>query len=414
MDSYWKIYDRYYDLQKFLNKHPGGDIALLHGKGRDSTILFEQYHIFNNRHLSVLDNFRISDDKVEIEFNPFHQDIKEMVRDGIGNKTSIKFSYTIFLFLLGLVDIYCWTYYFKGYWSVLPVLPIIHWLFAVNTSHDAGHFALSKKPWMNHLMVFTACPFFYNPLTWYFQHNISHHPFTNIENMDEDLHHGNPYARFSSYQKWTVIHKYQIFFVSMVIFLITCFGESIIYPTRLYLNYLFPTRFKSFETIQNKQFLTKRLLTNSLMNYFTSWFVLLWPFFMSDYSWFKSICFSFIPWFLASLIFIVVTQISHIQENTLDIPPEEKKKMHWSINQVYSTVDYSQESRLVGFLTGGLNTQILHHLIPGVHSSHYPDLYPEFRKICKKHDVKIMENPSFLSSLRCYLKWIYKLQSNNP
>jgi linoleoyl-CoA desaturase len=120
-----------------------------------------------------------------------------------------------------------------------------------------------------------------------------------------------------------------------------------------------------------------------------------------------------IPWFLASLIFIVVTQISHIQENTLDIPPEEKKKMHWSINQVYSTVDYSQESRLVGFLTGGLNTQILHHLIPGVSSSHYPDLYPEFRKICKKHDVKIMENPSFLSSLRCYLKWIYKLQSYN-
>uniref|UniRef100_A0A6C0K5D7 Uncharacterized protein n=1 Tax=viral metagenome TaxID=1070528 RepID=A0A6C0K5D7_9ZZZZ len=30
-------------------------------------------------------------------------------------------------------------------------------------------------------MVFTACPYFYDPLTWYFQHNISHHPFNHLK-----------------------------------------------------------------------------------------------------------------------------------------------------------------------------------------------------------------------------------------
>ena len=42
MDKMTKIDGKYYDLSKF--NHPGGDVALSHTFGRDSTILFKSYH----------------------------------------------------------------------------------------------------------------------------------------------------------------------------------------------------------------------------------------------------------------------------------------------------------------------------------------------------------------------------------
>ena len=49
MDKYkiTKIYNEYYDLSNF--KHPGGEIAIWHAFGRDSTVLFESYHVFTNK-----------------------------------------------------------------------------------------------------------------------------------------------------------------------------------------------------------------------------------------------------------------------------------------------------------------------------------------------------------------------------
>ena len=41
----WLLYGRRYDLREFLSSHPGGDLALLLGRGgTDATALFEQYH----------------------------------------------------------------------------------------------------------------------------------------------------------------------------------------------------------------------------------------------------------------------------------------------------------------------------------------------------------------------------------
>jgi len=56
MDKMTKIDGKYYDLSKF--NHPGGDVALSHTFGRDSTILFKSYHQFtsNKSLLSIIKN----------------------------------------------------------------------------------------------------------------------------------------------------------------------------------------------------------------------------------------------------------------------------------------------------------------------------------------------------------------------
>ena len=55
-----KINNKYYNLTDF--KHPGGDIAILHAKNRDATILFNSYHPFSkDKILKSIEKYRIEE-----------------------------------------------------------------------------------------------------------------------------------------------------------------------------------------------------------------------------------------------------------------------------------------------------------------------------------------------------------------
>ena len=76
---------------------------------------------------------------------------------------------------------------------------------------------------------------------------------------------------------------------------------------------------------------------------------------------------------------------------------------------IHTSVDYCTDSFIYTFFTGGLNMQSLHHLIPSVSSTRYQDLYPEFRKICKKYNYKINEYDSIFKPLKNYLNYVLYL-----
>jgi len=61
----WEINGTFYDLSTFVNQHPGGKEALLLGRGRDCTALFESYHPFSKaKGRQVLEKFRVSNGAV--------------------------------------------------------------------------------------------------------------------------------------------------------------------------------------------------------------------------------------------------------------------------------------------------------------------------------------------------------------
>ena len=89
------------------------------------------------------------------------------------------------------------------------------------------------------------------------------------------------------------------------------------------------------------------------------------------------------PHVTASLFFMFTTQVSHIQEAcqsdaVLNEPCPFKR-------QAQTSLDYSPSNSLVWFITGGLNLQSIHHLLPSVSCVHYPAMYPKFLAICEKH-----------------------------
>lgn len=49
----WMIHGVPYDLQEFVDRHPGGRESILLGRGRDCTALFESYHAFSHQHWYV-------------------------------------------------------------------------------------------------------------------------------------------------------------------------------------------------------------------------------------------------------------------------------------------------------------------------------------------------------------------------
>jgi hypothetical protein len=57
----WRIHGRDYDLASFVDKHPGGALMILLGKGTDCTGLFEQYHLLHTPR-AMLRNYDISPD----------------------------------------------------------------------------------------------------------------------------------------------------------------------------------------------------------------------------------------------------------------------------------------------------------------------------------------------------------------
>ena len=69
------------------------------------------------------------------------------------------------------------------------LLGLVSWLIFCNAAHDASHGALHKKAWMNTLFHFSAAPFQAGQCTWWLQHVVSHHQFTNVVGHDVDAHH---------------------------------------------------------------------------------------------------------------------------------------------------------------------------------------------------------------------------------
>jgi cytochrome b involved in lipid metabolism len=101
--SLWWIHGKAYDLTEFVDRHPGGQEAILLGKGRDCTAMVESYHAFSNQLWTILDKYKVelsnneckseqqasmhqSESSQEVNQDFFYSVLKERVRATLLNK----------------------------------------------------------------------------------------------------------------------------------------------------------------------------------------------------------------------------------------------------------------------------------------------------------------------------------------
>lgn len=89
----------------------------------------------------------------------------------------------------------------------------------------------------------------------------------------------------------------------------------------------------------------------------------------------------------------------------------------WFKAQVETSSTYG--GFISGYLTGGLNFQVEHHLFPRMSSAWYPYIAPKVREICEKHGVKYAYYPYVWQNLYSTLKYTHEIGNgshwkNNP
>ena len=396
----WTLYGQEFDLESFKKIHPGGELSIVLAEGRDCTQLFEQYHIRNNNHRSMLTHIAKKQGKTWTcpePMDPFQKDLRRAVQEHTKDYT-MSLSRVALLAAVACIDLAAVVGWAYGSWIACAVFPFLHWLLIVNTVHDAAHFAISNHPWINNCVSFLSTPYYYITPMWHLEHNISHHLHTNQLHRDIDLIFGLPLFRLHPGTKWRPHMKYQSYIIPVYNFLLTSIVETIVFPTLVLLQL---PQFKTFFGNYNKFLQYTRLQTYTQMCINIGFLV--YPFLVFTPS--KAVFFSFFPPMITGAIFMAVTQISHIQEDTQTLHSSES----WMREMVDSSLDYAQDSPMWTFLTGGLNIQSLHHCVPVLSSSRYCEFYPTYRKICEKHGIRIREVPTFWDATRMYWKYIHIL-----
>jgi fatty acid desaturase len=122
-----------------------------------------------------------------------------------------------------------------------------------------------------------------------------------------------------------------------------------------------------------------------------------------------------------SLALGLLFTLSHNFENADRDPTKSVREtgepVCWFKAQVQTSSTYG--GILAGWLTGGLNFQVEHHLFPRMSSAWYPYIAPTVREICKKHGVNYTYYPWVWQNLYSTLKYTHEVGNgshwkNNP
>lgn len=464
-EDLWSVHGKYYDLNTFVARHPGGVDAILLGKGLDDcTSLFESYHPFTTKPEKVLRQFLYTRalapslekhadtpymqnrkdlaraehtvmqqpvvDTIDPFFDwaktPFYDDCKrvalthfsprgnesvEQVHLNIKATTRAWVQHTIGFGVL------CWAFvqFLSGSIPALTYFPLVYWIVASDLMHNGSHFAMSPNPIINKISAYIGSLHVQYHL-WAVQHVIAHHVHTNIIHMDPDIHHFGMDRKpefktpgYRTHHSADVLPKYSWSwrFAMLMQAWVTTFAISFVNVPKYLAEQAMETckiRAEWLPKIRND-----RLVLAAACVLFMWYHGAVYGFWSLFWSWgVHGVCFN------------VFSQISHSNEASMKGPDRYKtqrglQKNEWAAHQILTTCDYSCDSWFWGTLSINLNNQAIHHLFPSVHPCHYPALRHKLIPVAKKHgiDYEARSTADFNQTLANYFGWIKTLNESD-
>ncbi|CDZ76641.1 Stearoyl-CoA 9-desaturase [Legionella massiliensis] len=242
-----------------------------------------------------------------------------------------------------------------------------------------------------------------NPIWWRLQHNVLHHRFTNIHDVDEDL---NPYGfmRFCPHDKQKSIFRFQHLYAIFLYALTTLIWV-------LHKEFAQLKRYFSMGLIKSKAQYTKelRFLIISKAIYYS--YMLVIPMMILNINIFQWIIGFIVMHAVTGIILAVVFQLAHVIENTdYPLPDNSGNIAHdWASHQVKTTSDFSPNNRLLTWFIGGLNYQIEHHFFPTICHVHYPKIARIVQKTVKEYGLEYYCYPTLRIALKAHFNHLYTL-----
>lgn len=265
-----------------------------------------------------------------------------------------------------------------------------------NIEHDANHGAYPVRPRLQHLLGYSIDILAGSSFIWRIKHNRNHHEHTNIAGADEDIDL-RPFGRMSPHQPRRWYHRWQ---------------ELYLWPLYglLPLKWLLWDDFRDLWRGQIGDRTFRRPRGGELVGFvvgkllaLTLWFGL--PLALHPWQ-------VVLPCVLGTSMALGVTlavvfQLAHAVDTT-DFPAAEGPEPHlerdWIAHQLATTANYAPQSHVLGWLLGGLNHQVEHHLFPRVCHLHYPGIAPIVEQACHEARVPYLAYPAFGDALRAHYR----------
>ncbi len=270
--------------------------------------------------------------------------------------------------------------------------------------HDANHGAYSTKPWINNVMGASLNLVGGHSFNWKVQHNVLHHTYTNIHDVDEDIS-PRGVLRMSPESDWKPIHRYQHFYAWFFYGLLTFVW--ILFKDFIRLNIYQKDGLVKKQKASITQEWLVLILTKII--YLTYTFVI--PMWLLPVSFGQVFLGFFVMHYVAGFILAIIFQPAHVIEGTEYPVPDENGHLenNWAIHQMHTTTNFGHRHKAFSWYVGGLNFQVEHHLFPNICHVHYRNIAPIVEKTSKEFGVPYKSKDTFIQAIAAHARLLKEL-----
>ena len=312
-------------------------------------------------------------------------------------KVAISLAWLVASYLLLVFWAQAWWQVLLGVISLGVAVPCV----GFNVMHDAGHHALSDRPWVNQLMFLVLDLLGGSSYIWARKHNIVHHTYVNITGHDDDVAIG-VLGRLTPHQKWLPFHRYQHWYLWPLYGLI---------PLKWYFfddfRDVLRGRIGEYPIARPRGGDLAILLGGKLAFVCLAFAIPL----MRHSPPAVVLCVAAVS-LIEGVVLAVVFQLAHtVEEASFPMPNPETGRMdgRWAVHQVETTVDYARANPFITWFVGGLNYQIEHHLLPQVCHVHYPAIAGVVEATCREFGVRYLYRDTFAAAVASHYRWLRRL-----
>jgi linoleoyl-CoA desaturase len=273
----------------------------------------------------------------------------------------------------------------------------------LNIAHDSNHNAISSVPTVNKTLnyVFDLCGI--SSYMWRILHHRGHHSCINVHGEDDALT-GRGLFRFDPHEPRTPLHRFQHIYA---LFLYAFFSLDYVF-VRDFEAFFFPTH--DYLTRDKHPAREYAILFAGKAFYVT--YMLLLPVLVLG----KSPLLVGLAFLLVHLVVGLSVSLVFQTTHTVDSThfPTGRNEFENGVYHIFATTaDYATENPLVGWLTGGLNHHIAHHLCPFVCHTHYAPLTKIVRETAAEFGVPYRQHPTMTRAIRHHLILLKQLGNEN-
>ena len=259
----------------------------------------------------------------------------------------------------------------------------------LNIAHDSNHNAISSRPAVNKTLnyAFDLCGI--NSYMWRILHHRGHHSCVNVHGEDDALT-GRGLLRFTPHEPHTPVQRFQHIYALLLYALFS-------------LDYVFVRDFECF-FFPGHDYLTRTkhpareyvILFAGKAFYLT--YMLVLPVVLLGKSPLLVAAAFLLVHLVVGLSVALVFQTTHTIDTTYF--PTSRNEFDNSVYHIFATTaDYATRRPIVGWLCGGLNHHIAHHLCPFVCHTHYAALTRIIEQTAAEYSIPYRQHPTMTRAI---------------